>query len=163
VVAISFFETPDTDPPFDPDAIVLEEDTSLVLTPDPTIRESSVSQFKALMDLYQLEEHEVGSVVLRNKVPLQLLAVVHNLDEEPSCSKQAVTLALAASLDLCEKRGLEQVAFQPLGCVHGKLDYSWFRRLLLAELAQREDQGLTKVWLLSNAAGGGKRDSKKPI
>ena len=61
-MAISFFEAPETDPPFDPDAIVLEEDTALVLTPDPGIRESGVSQFRALMDLYQLEEHEVGSI-----------------------------------------------------------------------------------------------------
>jgi hypothetical protein len=138
---------PPGSPPFLADAIVAEEDTYLVLSP----YEASAT-LEATDDLLDAAlaatPREPGTVVVKPGFPLSFLAIVHDLNQEPSWREEWVTGALAAALREAEKLELGSIALPMLGALHGSLDEGRFCELLHAVLQNTPLNNLREIWLM---------------
>ncbi len=118
-------------PPLMVDAVVLEEDRWLVLSAPPEVPESREHPLRLFTALVEAEPALLGSVVVRPGRPTRLLAVVHDLDRDPSCTLVDVRAALEAVVRVCHQRGLHRLAVPLLGTAHARLD----RGEVLGEIA----------------------------
>ncbi len=108
-------------PPFAVDAVVEEEDTYLVLSADPEVREPREPLMRVLTEVLEARGEAPGSVIVQGGYPLRLLAVVHDLAREPSWRAAWVAEALAEVFRLAARRRLRSLAMPLLGAVHGRL------------------------------------------
>jgi hypothetical protein len=76
-----------------------------------------------------------GSVVVRPGRPLQLLAVVHDLDRDPAWSEDWIEQAWRGVFLEAGTRGLTTLAVPLLGTVHGRLPRERALQLLAAAAA----------------------------
>lgn len=122
------------EPPFEPEAVVREVDTWLVLSAAPDLVEPPDGGAPDPADLLRgadaYEPRTPGSVVVREGTFLELLAVVHDLDREPSCRPEWVDEALERVMEELHARGAGSVALPVLGAVHGTLHPLRFHRAL---------------------------------
>ncbi|MDQ3775738.1 MAG: hypothetical protein M3461_16005 [Pseudomonadota bacterium] len=88
----------DSYPPFDVDAVVLEEDTALILSNNVVIRETKEHAIRLMTDLFEYKEKAPGSVVVKGANPYRFFAIVHDFDKDPSCRKEWVESALHSVL-----------------------------------------------------------------
>ena len=143
----------------DLDAVVLEDDTFLVLSADPTPKATPERPVYLLKQAMQVEAEVPGTVVSKEKAPLRLLAVVHDLDQDPSWKEEWISSALVEALRAAEKRKLGSMALQMLGTVHGSLDPARFPNLLEHALAEVRCEHLEKIWVVvPGEVGVGVRD-----
>lgn len=105
--------------PFPPDAVVREEDTCLVLSagrePTPPAEPTPALLRRAL----DFTPHPPGSVVIRAGSPPELLAVVHDLEREPTWRREWITAALQEVMRRVEREAIGCLALPILGAVHG--------------------------------------------
>jgi hypothetical protein len=130
------------------DAVVEEEDTYLVLSADPEVHEPEVARLRAFHDAYTAEPSEPGSVVVREGVPTRLLAVVHDLSQEPSWLEEWVGAALEGVLREVDSRRVCTLAMPPLGRVHGSLPRERFIVLLRSALGTVAPRCLERICLV---------------
>lgn len=137
---------------FDPDrhephAVVREEDIQLVLTADmrprPTAESLDALETAALRD----PGHPPGSVVVRPGRPLELLAIVHDLDREPSWRPEWVADALDAVFREAHRCGLSDLRVPLPGTVHGRLARGDAVRLLVEALERAGEARPRALWL----------------
>ncbi|MBP39919.1 MAG: hypothetical protein CL726_11545 [Chloroflexi bacterium] len=87
------------------------------------------------------EPLERGTVVRKGQ---RLYAIVHDLDQEPSCDKQSVMQALAEIMRICTETDAPSIAIDPLGCIHGRLDSDWF---LQRQEESAATSSLQRIWV----------------
>jgi len=132
-------------PPSVADAVVAEEDTYLVLSADPEVREPGVARLRAFHEAYNAEP---GSVVVRRGSPLRILAVVHDLSQDPTWREEWVAAALDAVFREAEAWKVRSLALPPLGRVHGTLPRERLVALLRAALRARSPRHLERLFLV---------------
>jgi hypothetical protein len=130
------------------DAVVEEEDTYLVLSANPEVREPAVTRLRAFHEAYTAEPAEPGSVVVRDGAPARLLAVVHDLSQNPSWREEWVAAALGAVLVEADSRKVRTLAMPPLGRVHGSLPRERFVALLRSALLVGAPRNLDQICLV---------------
>ena len=135
-------------PPFAVGGIICEEDTFLVMSADGEVREPDGDLVRIVAGAYSTLPHQPGSVVVQEGKPVRLLAVVHDLNLEPSCRKEWVLAACRNSLLLADRRKLHHIAMPLLGSVHGVLDWETAIDLLADVLAELHVEYLQRLWLL---------------
>ena len=135
-------------PPSVVDAVVEEEDTYLVLSADPEVREPEVARLRAFHEAYTAEPAEPGSVVVRDGAPMRLLAVVHDLSQDPSWREEWVAAALGAVIAEADSRKVRTLAMPPLGRVHGSLPRERFVMLLRSALQGGAPRNLEHICLV---------------
>jgi hypothetical protein len=146
---IALIEAAPSRPPFDVQAIALEEDTSLVLSASATIREDPREHpIRIMTALYDHVVHEPGEIIIKGRNPYRFLAIVHDLDQEPSWREVWVSQALAETLRLCDVMGITALGLEPLGAKHGRLPLARFRELLDAAQPAERAPRLQRIWLL---------------
>jgi len=106
----------------DPHAVVREEDVQLILTADTRPRAPRESLRTLEAAALRARAHEPGSVIVRPDRPLELLAVIHDLDRDPSWTEQWIAAATLSALRAARWRGLLHLAMPLLGTVHGRLN-----------------------------------------
>ncbi len=135
--------------PFSVEAVIHEEDTYLVLSSEPRPEQTRPEHpIRMMTALLEVEPKPLGSIVVRPGLPLKILAVVHDLQREPSWKEEWVIAALAGALEEVERRELRSVALEMLGAVHGKLERPRFLQLLRRSLQQADAKSLERVWLI---------------
>ena len=132
-------------PPFAVQAVVLEEDTGLVLSADNTIRNFEEHPVRLMSDLISYEFPSAGTLVIQEGSPHYLLAVVNDLEQVPHCQKDWVIACLSACFAFCGEKGITALATQILGSVYGNLDPDWFEVELRIQLAASQVQ---RVWIM---------------
>ena len=132
----------------DLDAVVLEDDTFLVLSADPTAKATPARPVYLLRQAMQFEAQLPGTVVTKEEAPLRLLAIVHDLNQDPSWKEEWISSALVEALQVVEKRKFRSMALQMLGAVHGSLDPAHFPNLLEHALATVRCEHLEKIWVV---------------
>jgi hypothetical protein len=137
--------------PAAPDAMVAEEDTFLVLSADPEVREPNTPRLRVFHEAFTAGEMEPGTVVVCEGAPITMLAVVHRLSETPSWRAQWVGEALAGVLREAQARGMRTMAMPLLGRVHGELPVETFVLLLRGALEQHAPGSLGHLWLITSA------------
>lgn len=141
-------ESPAGRPPFDAQAVALEDDTCHVLSADAdTLRDPGEHPIRIMTALHDTPQSPPGSVVVHGSGPWLLLAVVHDLDRDPSVEEAWVAAALIAILRVCEEKAIADLALQPLGTRHGRLPRARFRALLDDCLAARHVEFPTRIWV----------------
>lgn len=118
----------------EPHAIVREEDVQLVLSAslDPTPPRESLEALERAAA--SAAGHTPGSVVVRGGRPLLMLAIIHDVDRDPSWREDWIVAATVAVLREASWRGLTRVAMPLLGTVHGGLAPARAAALLVAAL-----------------------------
>lgn len=129
------------------DARVREEDTDLVLSVETTLQEPQESVQQLTRSMAEFKPVEPGSVLLRRGQYLNMLAVIHDLNREPTWRESWISEALARVFELARKRGLRILALPLLGTLHGRLAPRRALAVLHRVLATYPPLPATKIWL----------------
>jgi hypothetical protein len=130
------------------DGIAFEEDTFLVMSADPVVRDPKEPLVRIMTRVIETRPEAPGSVLVRGKRPLRLLAIVHDLNQEPSWREEWIASALDRIFQLAEDRELESIALPFLGTLHGKLTRERFLVLLRAAISRNPPTHLKRLWLI---------------
>ncbi len=120
------------------DALVIEQDTHLLLGVDEVIRYPRGSLSDLVYEAEDAKAIQPGTVLPRGKQPVRLLAVVHDLDENPSWRPEWVKQALATVFRFAVGRKVRRLAMPVLGAVHGQMPIEAFATFLAQNLQQTE-------------------------
>jgi len=153
--SVRVFVAPKEWPPFLVDGLVEEEDTYLVLSADPEVQETREQPEELMAQLLKTKAAVPGSVIVKEGQPLSLLAIVHELNQEPSWKEEWVTNALARIFREAENRKLRSIALPMLGTLHGSMKKQRFLELLREALQQSGGQHLARLWLVVPAGSTG--------
>ncbi len=134
--------------PFEVDAIAAEEDTFLIMSADTTIRETDEHIVRLMTKLIETEPEPVGSVLVRGKNPMKFLAIVHDVNQEPTWNEEWIISALEGIFRETERRNLPAIALPLLGTLHGSLEKERFVVLLQKTLEQASIDHLKRLWLI---------------
>jgi len=145
---VEIFVGPQNMAPYAVEAVVAEEDTFLVLSSDPELLESRENPIKVMTEVVEARPEKPGSVLIRGGRPLQLLAIVHDLNQEPSWKEKWVASALDGIFHEVESRKIRSLALPLLGTVHGRLEKERFLFLLREALERRTFDFLQRLWLV---------------
>lgn len=135
-------------PPFAVGGIICEEDTFLVMSAAGEVREPDGDLVRIVAGAYSTLPYQPGSVVVQEGTPVRLLAVVHDLNLEPSCRREWVQAACKSALLLADRRKLRHIAMPLVGSAHGVLDWRTAIDLLAAVLRELQVEYLQRLWLL---------------
>lgn len=129
------------------DAVVHEEDSFLVLSAARDLALPLEHPVRTHTRALEAEPLAPGTVVLRRGTPLALLAVVHDLDQRPSCREPWVRAALREVLSQAQAQGVAALATPLLGATHGALPAVQALDLLLDALEAKPPARPLVVWL----------------
>jgi O-acetyl-ADP-ribose deacetylase (regulator of RNase III) len=104
-----------------------------------------------LTEAHEAEPAPPGTVVARPGEPLLLLAVVHDLAQDPTWREEWIGAALAGVLREVRARRVRALALPVLGARHGRMPPAAFAGLLRAALESDAPPSLARLWL--QAAG----------
>ena len=105
----------------DAGAVVLEEDTWLVLSAEPKVTMPPDHPIRIFTDLHKAQPLAPGAVIERQGRPMTLMAVVYDFEAEPCCRSEWVAAALSGILRICRERGLRSILLPLLGVRHGRM------------------------------------------
>jgi hypothetical protein len=145
---IHIVAAPKDRPPFKSEAIAFEEDTFLVMSAERVIRAPKESLMRVMTRVIETQPETPGTVLVRGKRPLRFLAVVHDLNQEPSWREEWVAHCLEKIFVEAESRKLKSIALPFLGTLHGRLKRGRFLELLAHALSQTELRYLERIWLV---------------
>jgi len=146
--SLKIVAAPKDNQPFPVDAVALEEDTFLVLSAETAVRETKESLMRVMTKVIETRPEIPGTVLVKGKHPLRILAVVHDLNREPTWKEAWVESALRGIFQEVERRRLKSLALPFIGTLHGKLKKERFIRMLREVLETTECKHLRKVWLI---------------
>jgi len=139
---------PASQPPFPVQAMAIEQDTTLLLDDTTGLREPSEDYPRLITQMASARPARPGSVLVRGGMPLRLLAVVHDFDQDPSWRVSWVQTALASIFRIAARRGLHAVGLPLLGTRHGRLGPPVFMSLLRHTLGEAEAGCPRRLWLV---------------
>lgn len=146
---VNILVVPPRQVPGDVDAIVEEQDTALVLGAPGFVDSSDSKPAWFLANKLESQTlYEPGSVLQRGQHPQRLLAIVHDLDRDPSCKSEWLAKALDNIFQITLKNKFHSLRLPLLGCQHGKLGLEKFTSLLLASL-EKTPGAVEKIWLVT--------------
>ena len=145
---IRIYVAPVEMPPFVAEAVVSEEDTFLILSSDPELHDTEEVAEQVIAEIASVEPVKPGSVILRDDTPLQLLAIVHDLNEEPSWREEWVESALEEIFHTAKVRRLSSLALPLLGTLHGAMGRDRFLGMLQEAIEKNPPLSLKRLWLV---------------
>jgi hypothetical protein len=148
VGSVDVVAAPDGRPPFKVDAVAVEEDTFLVMSADRKVPDPNEPLIKIMTRVIETQPKAPGSLLVKGGSPLRFLAVVHDLNEEPTWRAEWIERALGAIFREAERRKLRSIALPFLGTVHGSLEKERFLLLLRSALEKIPVNHLKRLWLV---------------
>lgn len=145
--ALRVVAAPDFARPFPVEAMVLEEDTYLVLSATPKIATPEVPPVRLMTELLDFTPETPGSVVVKGQSPVRLLAVVIDVDEDPICQETWIERSLEKVFHLVDTRGIRSLGLQMLGTLHGRIPATRFVRILSGVLGDVKIDLLERLWI----------------
>jgi hypothetical protein len=136
--------------PFEIDAIVCEEDTWLIMSAEPKEIGAPEHPIRLMTALMTAKPEPVGSVLVKGGTPLKFLAVVHDVDQDPTWNEDWIAEALINVFQEAERRKLRAIGLPLLGTRHGKLPVERFPELLRRVLDQHTLIHLKRLWLTTS-------------
>lgn len=146
--AYHIIAAPREKPPFSVKGEVAEEDTYLVMSAPLKLPATREPLMRIKTRLIETRPREPGTVLLKGKNPVQLLAVIHDLNREPSWKEAWISHALERVLEIAEEQRLASIALPMLGTVHGTLEARKFMLLLGTALKAGNPFHLQRIWLV---------------
>lgn len=140
---------PEDAPPFPVDAIAVEEDTHLLLSSDGIVEEPEEDFRTLIAAAGEPPSYSPGSVLVRKGVPLGLLAIVHDIDREPTWREEWIASAINGIVEEAEWRRLASVAVPLLGTRHGNVEMRRVALWLGRCLSRTNFRHLRRVWVIA--------------
>lgn len=137
--------------PLDVDAVVIEDDTYSVLSADPEFHEPTEHPLRIWTAAHEAVPAPPGTVAVRSGEPLKLLAVVHDLAEDPTWKEEWVASALLEIFEQADRLEIRSLALPVLGAVHGRLPVERFVLLLRQALDRSDRPTLASLCLIADA------------
>jgi hypothetical protein len=134
--------------PFPADGLVIEEDTFCVLGGDRSVRDPGEPLMTIKTRLLEIKPQPTGSIIVRGGRPLRFLAIVHDLNQDPSWKEEWVSEAMGTALQEADRQHLRSLAVPFLGAVHGRLEKRRVLELLRSALDRFSPQSLERLWLI---------------
>jgi len=145
---LQIIAAPENDPPFDIEAMAIEQDTFLIMDTTQQVEYSGESVDQLVSEGRKTLPVKPGSILVRGKRPLRFLAIVHDVNEEPSWREEWVASALDEIFRESERRKLQSLAIPMLGTLHGSLKPERFLVLLRSAMEQASLTHLRRLWLI---------------
>jgi hypothetical protein len=145
---LTIVAAPRDHPPFTCQAMVQEQDTLLILGEQSEITDPGKPAWYLANFLERSPAHVPGSVVVRGQAPVQLLAIVHDVDQEPTCTAATVQQAIHALFQVVQDKNISSLALPLLGTVHGRLTVQESLQLLHVALLANQPPCLRQLWLM---------------
>ncbi|WP_455221220.1 hypothetical protein [Kaarinaea lacus] len=137
-------------PPFNIDSTVEEQDTSLVLGETNEIKDpgnkpvwyfaNKLQSFAALTP---------GEIIVRKSRPMRIQAIIHDLDQEPTCHEHWVQQALEKTFSITEIHDIQALQMPLLGTRYSDLETTRFLQLMLEAIALQKPD-LHRLWLITS-------------
>ncbi len=140
---------PQQRPPFQVSAIVVEQDTSMVLDDEPIMYAPLDSLQRLREEVERFREPQLGSVVIQRGKPRRLYAIIHDLEQEPTWCEEWVVTALETIFREADRLHLVDLAMPLLGTRFGKLSAQRFVELLCKTLHYIQPAKPLKLWLVA--------------
>jgi O-acetyl-ADP-ribose deacetylase (regulator of RNase III) len=118
------------------------------MSADTAIRETDEHIVRLMTKLIETEPEPVGSVLVRGKNPIKFLAIVHDVNQEPTWKEEWIKSALEGIFREAERRNLKSIALPLIGTLHGSLEKRRFVALLQKTLEQASIDHLKRLWLI---------------
>ena len=134
--------------PFVVDAIVIEEDTWLILSTAPEVSAPSEHPLRILTSLLSAEPELPGRVVVREGAPLILLAIVYDVGHELVCRTEWVEDAYVEIFGITGKRGIRSLSLPLLGIRHGRIPVARAVDLLVTAIGKGLSPQLERLWIM---------------
>ncbi|MBN1104633.1 MAG: hypothetical protein JXL84_14545 [Deltaproteobacteria bacterium] len=128
--------------------MAFEEDTFLVMSADTTVRDPKVPLVRIMTRLMQTQPEVPGTVLVKGGSPVRLLAVIHDLNQDPSWKEEWIASALRGIFEESDRREVRSLALPLLGTIHGRLERKCAVALLAKSLRQGPLQRLRRLWLV---------------
>jgi len=154
VGSVRIVAAPENAPPFKIKAMVFEEDTWLVMSAAPTVCEPEVHPIRLMTDAMNAKPEPAGSVKVQNGDPLRFLAIVHDVDQEPTWKESCIEEALNGVFEAAEHRKVKSIGLPLLGTKHGRLERNRCLALLACVLKQTAFHHLRQIWLIVPPGSG---------
>jgi len=136
-------------PPFPVQAIVEEQDTYLLLSEQATLSDPGKPAWYLANTMEREEKiYQPGSVIMKPQQPNRLLAIVHDIELDPTCKPEYVERAWKNIFELIAVEEFSSIAIPLLGTVHGKLDFNDAMQLLRKSLHQPLPEYLQQIWFI---------------
>ena len=140
---------PPEQPPWNVDAIVEEQDTSLLHGESHLIRDATES-YETLINKMQRQSPLVpGQVIVKHTTPRKFIAIVYDIDRKPVCRLEWIATALENLLREMETYQARNIAMPLLGVAHGRRPGKDFMDLLCAMLPIVHADYPEKLWLVT--------------
>lgn len=140
---------PQQRPPFPVSAIVVEQDTAMVLDDEPSISVPTDSLQRLREEVERFREPQPGSVVTQRGRPRRLYAIIHDLEQDPTWREEWIVTALETLFTEAERLHLADFAMPLLGTRFGKLSSQRFIELLCDTLHRSPPNRPLKLWLIA--------------
>lgn len=138
-------------PPFSANAVVEEQDTSLVLGESNEITDPGNKPVWYFANKLQtLAALTPGEVIVRKSRPVRIQAIVHDLDQEPTCNEHWVTQAIEKIIAITDSHSIHSLQMPLLGTRYSDLETGQVMQLLLEAIAQQQPSSLHKLWLMTS-------------
>lgn len=139
---------PERSPPFAVDAVAVEEDTHLLLSADTEIREPAESLAVLTEAVRSTPPNTPGNVLVRKASPLQLLAIVHDIEREPTWREEWIASAMHGIFEEAEWRRLGALALPLLGTRHGGIPPTLVAQWAGNCLPRGHLRSLRRLWIV---------------
>ncbi len=140
---------PEHAPPFPVDALAVEEDTHLLLSSDGDIEEPEEEIGELVVAASESPPKTPGSVLVRKTKPLQFLAIVHDIDCQPTWREEWIASAINGVIEEAEWRRLESVGLPLIGTRHGNVEMRRVALWLGRCLSRTSFRNLKRVWVIA--------------
>lgn len=140
---------PEHAPPFPVDALAVEEDTHLLLSSDGVVEEPDESFEGLIADAGEIPANTPGSVLVRKSNPLQFLAIVHDIDCQPTWREEWIASAINGVVEEAEWRRLASLGLPLIGTRHGKVETRRVALWIGRCLARTSFRYLKRVWIIA--------------
>lgn len=120
----------------------------MVMSADPRIRAPGESLIKIMTRVIEMKPKVPGSVLVKKGHPMRFLAVVHDLNADPSWKEEWVAEALLGIFNEAEKRRCRSIGIPFLGTLHGSLEKERFLSLFKQTANQISRTYPESIWLV---------------
>jgi hypothetical protein len=136
-------------PPKKMDALVFEEDAFLIMSDEPKHIPPAIHPVRLMNEMADFTPEVPGSVVVKGKNPIRMLAVVHDVSLNPTWREEWIEKAIHAVFQKAEILKINTLGLPLLGSKHGKLEHHRFTELLSRCLKSCEFKFLRLLWLIA--------------
>jgi hypothetical protein len=146
---VQIVAAPEENQPFDVEALAIEEDTWRIMSAEPQTCDPNEHPIRIMTQMIEAGPEKVGAVLTHGKDPVRFLAIVHDVDQEPSFREEWLLTAIKNVFLGVEQRGLKSLGLPFLGTRHGRLDTRRFIVLLSRILTETTFHNMTRLWLIT--------------